>query len=121
MRVLYYVFLLLLAICLVVVAMANRQIVTLNLLPDEMAAFSGVSVAADLPLYAVGFGGLLAGLLIGFFWEWLRESKHRSQASRQRREVAKLQRELDKHKAEKDRSEGRDEVLALLDKGSKAR
>ncbi|TCP41435.1 lipopolysaccharide assembly protein LapA domain-containing protein [Rhodovulum marinum] len=120
MRAIRYLFLLLLAICLVVVAMANRQMVTLHLLPDELATFSGISKSIDLPLYVVGFGGLLAGLLIGFFWEWLREGKYRSQASRQRREAAKLKRELDRVKADQHKSEGRDEVLALLEKDAKA-
>lgn len=120
MRAIRYLFLLLLAICLVVVAMANRQIVTLNLLPDELASFSGISQTVDLPLYAVGFGGLLIGLLLGFFWEWLRESKYRSQANRQRREAARLKRELDRVRTDQNRSEGRDDVLALLEKDAKA-
>ncbi|TCO72101.1 lipopolysaccharide assembly protein LapA domain-containing protein [Rhodovulum euryhalinum] len=119
MRAIRYLFLLVLAIGLVVVAMANGQPVTLNLLPEELATFSGVALSIELPLYAVGFGGLLAGLLIGFIWEWLRESKYRSQASRQRREAAKLKRELDKVKSDKHKSEGRDEILALLEKGGK--
>ncbi|MCO8145021.1 LapA family protein [Rhodovulum tesquicola] len=119
MRAIRYLFLLLLAICLVVVAMANRQDVTLNLLPDELASFSGIAWSIELPLYVVGFGGILVGALLGFFWEWLRESKYRAQASRQRREAAKLKRELDKVKADKHRTEGRDEILALLETDGK--
>lgn len=119
MRAIRYLFLLLLAICLVVIAMANRQLVTLNLLPEELATYSGLSQSIDLPLYAVGFGGVLAGLLIGFVWEWVREGKYRSQASRQRREAAKLKRELDKVKSDQHKSEGRDEILALLETGGK--
>lgn len=116
MRYLRLLFLLVLALCLVVAAMANREIVTLTLLPDELATFSGVALSIDLPLYAIGFGGLLVGLLVGFFWEWLREGKYRSNASKQKRENAKLKRELDKLKAEQHRNEGRDEVLALVEK-----
>ena len=31
----------------------------------------------ELPLFLVIFGGIVAGLLIGFVWEWFREHKHR--------------------------------------------
>ncbi|TCP63039.1 putative integral membrane protein [Rhodovulum bhavnagarense] len=116
MRYIRLLFLLVLALCLVVVAMANNVMVTLTLLPQELATFSGVSQSIDLPLYVVGFGGVLVGLLVGFIWEWMRESKYRSTASRQKRENAKLKRELDKVNAEKHRNEGRDEVLALVEK-----
>jgi len=119
MRAIRYLFLLLLALCLVVVAMANRQMVTLNLLPDELATPSVISESIDLPLYVVGFGGLLIGLLVGFFWEWLRESKYRSQASQQRREAVKLKRELDRVKADQNKSVGGDDVLALLEKDAR--
>jgi uncharacterized integral membrane protein len=119
MRFIRYVFLIALAICLVIVAMANRDFVTLTLLPDELATYTGLSESVQVPLYVVGFGGLVLGLLVGFLWEWLREGKQRSVASRQRREAARMQRELERMKAEKHKSEGRDEILALLEKGGK--
>jgi putative membrane protein len=121
MRFIRYVFLIALAICLVVVAMANRGLVTLTLLPEELATFTGISESVEVPLYVVGFGGLVLGLLVGFFWEWLREGKHRQVASRQRRETARMRRELDRLTAEKHKSEGRDEVLALLETSGRAR
>jgi len=121
MRYIRYLLLIVIAVGLVVVATANREIVTLNMLPDELSTFSGMSYAVDVPLYVVGFAGILVGLLIGFFWEWLREGRHRAIASRQRREAAKMKRELEKLKADKHRIEGRDEVLALLERGGQAR
>lgn len=119
MRLIRSLVLLVLAVCLVVVAMANRAPVTLTLLPEELARVSGISRSAEVPLYFVGFGGVLVGLLIGFFWEWLREGRQRAEAARQRREAARMRRELDMLKAEQHRKEGRDEVLALLDTRSK--
>lgn len=119
MRYIRLLFLLVLALCLVVVAMANRETVTLTLLPEELAAFADFQQTVDLPLYGVGFLGVLVGLLIGFVWEWIREGKQRAQAARNRREAAKMQRELDRMKAEKHKDEGRDEILALVEAGGK--
>ena len=56
---------------------------------------------------------LVFGIIVGFIWEWLRETHIRSEASRRAGEVARLEREVgalrDQHKAP------RDEVLAILD------
>jgi len=52
--------------------------------------------------------------LIGFVWEWFREMKHRSTASRKTREVARLERELAVMKDSQ--SVPKDDILALLDK-----
>ena len=43
------------------------------------------------PLDLVIFGGVVAGVVIGFTWEWLREHKHRKAASLRGREVARLE------------------------------
>ena len=70
----------------------------------------------SLPLFLVFFGGILFGLLIGFFCEWLREHKHRAAASERKAEVRKLERELKKTQAERDKD--KDEVLAILDQSA---
>ncbi|SFJ94674.1 LapA family protein [Celeribacter neptunius] len=114
MRYIRYAFLAVLALVLVTVALANRDTVTLNLLPGELAVLSGVSLSLTLPLFVVIFGAIIAGLLIGFVWEWMREYKHRSAASVHKREKDKLAREVDKLKVDKAKNEG-DEVLALLE------
>lgn len=116
LRYLRYLFLAALAICLIVVALANRGTVTLRLLPEEMGHFAGVNWAIDLPLYLVVFGGILGGLLIGFVWEWLREARFRSEASRAKREAKSLQREVKRLAGD----EPKDDVIALLDGAKKA-
>lgn len=113
-RILRYVLLAALAICLVTLALANRSVVTLRALPEDLAAFSGLQVQVDLPLYAVIFGGIVAGILIGFVWEWFREHKHRAMASTNSREVARLERELAVMRDTK--PEQKDDILALLDR-----
>ncbi|MEX5729836.1 putative membrane protein [Rhodovulum iodosum] len=120
MRYIRYLFLLVLAVCLITMAIANREVVTLTLLPEEVAVFAGVNYSTELPLFMVGLMGVAAGLLLGFLWEWLREAKFRSEASKRRREVNKLKREVGRLKKDKHRDEGRDEILALLEDGGKA-
>ncbi|MBV2360080.1 LapA family protein [Thalassococcus sp. CAU 1522] len=117
MRYIRYAFLLALAIVLVTVALANRGMATLNTLPQGLAAVPGMDLLAfsvQLPLFVVIFAGIVAGLLIGFVWEWLREHKHRAEVARKQAEVKQLERELKRTQAERDKD--KDEVLALLDR-----
>ena len=114
MRYLRYLFLAALALGLVTVAFANRATVLVKALPDDIAAFTGFSWQMELPMFVVIFGGIVAGLLIGFVWEWFRERKHRSTASQKTREVTRLERELAVMKDSV--SVPKDDILALLDK-----
>ncbi len=113
MRYIRFVLIAIFGIALLTVAMANRTPVTVNFLPPDLAAFSGLNWAIELPLFLVIFGGLAAGLLVGFVWEWLREHKHRRVASTKTREVTKLERELANMRDAN--SVPQDDVLALLD------
>jgi uncharacterized integral membrane protein len=113
-RSLRYLFLAALGLVLLTVALANRAPVTLKALPEDLAAFTGFAPQIELPLFMVIFGGIIAGLLIGFVWEWFREMKHRSTASRKTREVARLERELAVMKDSQ--SVPKDDILAILDK-----
>ena len=113
-RSLRYLFLAALGLVLLTVALANRAPVTLKALPEDLAAFTGFAWQIELPLFMVIFGGIITGLLIGFVWEWFREMKHRSTASRKTREVARLERELAVMKDSQ--SVPKDDILAILDK-----
>lgn len=119
LRYLRYGFLALLGLCLLTVALANRAPVTLQLLPEDVGGFVGLGWSIELPLFLVIFAGIVAGLFIGFVWEWFREAKHRSEASRKTREVTKLEREVSRLRDEK--AEPQDEVLALLEDGARTR
>jgi lipopolysaccharide assembly protein A len=105
----------LLGLGLLTLALANRNSVSVRLLPDDLAALTGLTWAAEVPLFLVIFGGIIAGVLIGFVWEWFREHGHRATASQKSREVAKLEREL---AVMKDATSvpPKDDVLALLEK-----
>lgn len=113
-RTLRYVLLALLAIVLLTVALANRNLVTLRALPDDLAAFAGLGWQIEVPMFAVIFASIVAGVLIGFVWEWFREHKYRAEATSKTREVSKLERELAVMRDTK--PEQQDDVLALLDR-----
>lgn len=113
MRYIRYAFLLGLGLVLVTIAFANRDPVTLRLLPDDLADYLPWGRVVELPLFLVIFGAVIAGVAIGFVWEWLREYKYRAAAERRGREARKLQREVARIKGtEADKG---DEILALLD------
>ncbi len=116
MRYIKYLFLAAVGFCLMILALANRQMVGIKLLPEELATYLGQPISYELPLFVVIFAGIVLGLLIGFVWEWLREHKHRTEARAQRREKEKLERQVKGMRAEK--AQGQDEVLALLDGAS---
>jgi lipopolysaccharide assembly protein A len=103
---------------LLVVALANRAPVTVRFLPDDLAALTGFGWTADVPLFLVIFAGIVAGVLIGFVWEWIREARIRGTATTKAREVARLERELAALRTET--AGPKDDVLALLD-GPKGR
>jgi len=116
MRYIRYVFLGALGIVLISVSLANRGMVDLKLMPDVLAELVGFNLGISLPLFVVVLGGIAAGLVIGFVWEWLREYKHRREVGQKTREVHNLEREVTRLKGEK--HQGKDEVLAILDEAS---
>ncbi|MAM60370.1 LapA family protein [Maritimibacter sp. UBA3975] len=115
MRYIRYAFLAALAVVLITVALANRNIVELRILPTEMAGFLGWSWTVNLPLFVVIFMAIIAGVMIGFVWEWFREHKIRAEGRRAKSAAVKLASEVQDLKREK--AGPRDEVLALLEDG----
>lgn len=118
LRLIKYIVLAVIAVVLVVLALANRDSVTLELLPADLAAWSGVNFAPiELPLFLVIFAGVAIGLLIGRIAEWLREYRYRADAKQQRRARTKLEREVADLKGRS--GETQDDVLALLEDGGR--
>lgn len=114
MRFVKYLVLALIALALVVIGFANRAPITLTLFPENLVPFTKFNAAITLEIYQVVFVSIALGLLLGFFWEWAREHKHRAAVVRERREKSKLATEVKKLKA--DKPEGKDEILALVDR-----
>jgi lipopolysaccharide assembly protein A len=116
LRYIKYLFLFLLAVALLIVALANSHPVDLHLLPDGIAAFVPFPVSGSFPLYMVIFASLLAGLALGFVWEYLREAKHRAAVSRERREKSALLREVNTLREKTGEPKLRDDVLSIVDR-----
>lgn len=116
MRYIKYLLLAAIAVVLVCVSLANREMVMLELLPADLAGLMGMEYSINLPLFVVIFGGVGVGLLVGFLWEWIREHKQRAEAAAQRHEMDRMRREIKRLKA--DKHEGNDDVLAILDEAS---
>lgn len=110
MRYLRYSFYAVLMLGLILLALANRQVVTLSVLPEQLAGFFPVSV--QLPLYIVILLAMLLGLLIGYIMEYFREYKMRREGALKKREAADLTRQVDELKKQTGTED--DDVLALL-------
>lgn len=113
MRALKYLFLVVVALILVTVALANRGLVGIQLLPAELAGYLGQPLQFEVPMFVIIFGAIIVGLLIGFVWEWFREHAVRVAARAEKREKELLQREVKGLRAK--HNKGKDEVLAILD------
>jgi uncharacterized integral membrane protein len=116
MRYVRYLCIAIFALALIAVALANRSVVSLKVLPTEVSGFFALNPELRVPLFIVILGSIIAGLLVGFVWEWIREYNQRAEAARQAREMRRLECEVARLKGEK--YKGQDDVLALLDQAS---
>ena len=101
------------ALVLVVLGLANRQLVTLKLLPFETDLLFGRDFIIQMPLFVVILIGVLLGLLIGLLWEYLREGKYRRAMTKNARALQSAQQELQQVK--KPTHSDKDDILALLE------
>ncbi|WP_172332100.1 LapA family protein [Mangrovicoccus sp. HB161399] len=122
MRYVKIVIAVIIAIPLITIFYANRQIVELVILPETLERFIGLNAIMGpiaVPLWAVAIGFLALGLVLGFFWEWFREHKHRHEAAKGRQSKAELQAEVKKMKARQ--NAGKDPVLVMVEETAPAR
>lgn len=113
MRYLRLLFVVVLALVLVAVALANRGAVTLSLFPANFGQYLGGDWSLQVPLFLVILGAFGLGMLAGLVWEWLREAHIRREARLRQARVDQLESELShlrrRHAAPED------DVLAVLD------
>lgn len=111
MRTIKLILLALILVGVVVVALANRAPVTVQLLPGEMAALAP-NAQVTLPLFLHGLIAILVGMVLGYLLEYLRETKHRRRASANAREANRLHREVSELR--RTTNKPKDDVVALL-------
>ncbi len=82
---------------LVVFALANRQLVTVNLNPFAPQDIAQAAAAAGygVPLFLVIYAVLLVGVLLGGVATWFAQSHHRAEKRRWRRESERLSHDLE--------------------------
>jgi len=114
LRLIKLIVLAILMVAIIVLALANRDAVTLNLMPEGIQTV--VQYSVSVPLFAVILVSVLTGLLLGYIFEWLREHKHRRLASQKKREANRLAEEVNRLKRKHMSEE--DEVLALIDRSA---
>lgn len=100
-----------LAVLLLSVAIANRDMVTISLLPQGVTAFFGWDWSFRMPLFLIILLAAAVGLLIGFVWEFLREHRIRAAAIQSNREAERLRAEV----ASLKQVQPKDDVLVILD------
>tara|TARA_R100000789_G_scaffold19954_5_gene23121 strand:- start:8334 stop:8537 length:204 start_codon:yes stop_codon:yes gene_type:complete len=66
MRYIRYACIAIFGVALIVIALANRQMVTVKMLPSELNSVAALNPGYEVPLFVVMFGGILAGLVLGF-------------------------------------------------------
>ena len=98
------------AIVLITVALANREPLTLRLLPEPLQGLFGLSWQVTQPAFVILLAAVLVGILLGFVWEWVREHRYRSAAAEERRERRRLEAERAKAMPDTD-----GDIVALVD------
>lgn len=113
MRAIRIAFYVLLAIVLILLAAANRALITFSLVPEALSPFVGGTWSLTMPAFVALFLAMAFGVLVGLVWEWMRESHLRAESSRRAQELADLHRQAGAPKAA--RAAPHDEVLDILD------
>jgi uncharacterized integral membrane protein len=104
-----------LAVLLATIALANREIVSVNLFPETIGNLIGFNFGFGLPLFILLGLAIGLGLMMGFIWEWLREHSYRAEAARLRRRVAALESDVSKLEKVAPSAAQKDDVLAVLE------
>lgn len=119
MRAIRLVFVVILAIVLILVATANRDTVTVGMMPASIAEFTGRDWVLSMPLFLALFLAMVFGVLVGLVGEWLRESHLRSESKKRARNLVRLEREVGDLR--RTHATPRDEVLAIIDESAPGR
>lgn len=112
MRFLYKALLSAGGLVLIIVCLANKEIITFNIMPIESDFFFLKPFFVKVPLFFIIIFFTFVGVVLGVLGEWFREKKYRRIAKLDRKEVKILKNEL--VLARKENENEKDDVLALL-------
>lgn len=127
MRAIRLFFIVVLALMLVLVALANRELIAVSVIPDGLSQVTGGTWSVRMPAFVVMFLAMAFGLVAGLVWEWLREADVRAQSRAYAQENARLHRELGTARgigqgaARGPVTTPHDDVLDILDAAQKGR
>ncbi|SOH92638.1 Protein of unknown function [Monaibacterium marinum] len=110
MRILKMTLLAILAVLIVLLIIANRETVTVELLPSQLGFLTTWN--QQMPLSVVMIVMATGGFALGWFWEWLRDQRTRTVAKQRRRQIVALEREVTTLR--RDSGAVEDDVLELL-------
>jgi hypothetical protein len=112
MKTLSYLLLLVAAIVIIGLSVANRHVVFIYGMPDLTAYGFPAPGYYETPLYVVALVCVTFGFLLGALREYLRETRFRRQSSNRGREIGELKREVQTLRKQQNLDED-DEILAL--------
>lgn len=112
MRFIRYVLLAVSALAVIVLSVANRQRVRVDVAPDLTDYGIEALPSYEVPLFVVALACATLGFILGAAWEYLREGRIRREARRRDREIGQLRREIGELKKAQQRDEDED-ILAL--------
>lgn len=95
-RFVFYFLLVPLAIVLIVIAVANRHVVTLSFDPFDTVS---PALSVSVPLFVLLFGVLAIGVLVGGFAAWVRQGRWRRLARTEKVEIDRLKQEANLRRA----------------------
>ena len=119
MRLIRLIFVVLIALFLIALALANRDMVTLSAFPANFGQFLGGQWTITLPLFLVIFVAFALGMIFGLVGEWLRESHIRRAAKDDAHRASRLETEVGDLR--KEHAAPRDDVLAIVDRPKAAK
>lgn len=112
MRYATYFALVVAALALIGLSVANRHVVTLRGWPDLTEYGVAGPPVYEIPLFAPLIGAGLVGFLLGLLREYLREARYRRGLNERVREIGELKREISRLRGAQ-KQDADDEIIAL--------
>tara|TARA_B100000686_G_C16131068_1_gene637428 strand:- start:214 stop:558 length:345 start_codon:yes stop_codon:yes gene_type:complete len=97
----------------ILLCLANQEMVTIRVLPDGFSLFNKGQFIAEFPLFLIILFFSFLGICFGACGEWVRANRNRRRARLERKEYKNLEKEL--LVARKKSKNGSEDLLAMLE------